>query len=256
MSNRQKIYSKGRIQGPFTAIRHEVLNSRAWKNMNSGARLLYIALLRRLSFNAYNNGKVFLATRKAADELGASQRVVCIWFRELEHYGFTVETEAGSLGPKGRATRWRITDMEWGELDGKPIKATKDYLHWTGELFDRGHNPNVKLPKNKRLNSEQKYSHRGTKVLTTDDQKYSPPLASDDRKYSEGGQDDREQKYSDLALPSPIGEAVPPASTSDDGTAWRIAADDWRRDSKTEAERLHSADDDLSIPEFLRRTVK
>ena len=112
MSNRHKIYGKGRIQGPFTPIRHEVLNSRAWKHVNPGARLLYIALLRRLSFNAYNNGKVFLATRTAADELGASQRVVCIWFRELEHYGFIVETEAGSLGPKGRATRWRITDME------------------------------------------------------------------------------------------------------------------------------------------------
>jgi hypothetical protein len=147
MSNRQKIYSKGRIPGPFTPIRHEVLNARAWKHMSPGARLLYIALLRRLSFNAYNNGKVFFATRKAADELGASQRVVCIWFRELEHYGFTVETEAGSRGPKGRATRWRITDMEWGELDGKPIKATKDYLHWTGELFDRGCKPDVKPPK-------------------------------------------------------------------------------------------------------------
>jgi hypothetical protein len=255
MSNRQKIYSKGHIQGAFTPIRHEVLNSRAWKHMSPGARLLYIALLRRLSFNAYNNGKVFLATRKAADELGASQRVVCIWYRELEHYGFTVETEAGSRGPKGRATRWRITDMEWGELDGKPIKATKDYLHWTGELFDRSCNPNVKPPKNKRLNSEQKYSHRGTKVLTADDQKYSPPLASDDRKYSEGGQVDREQKYSDLALPSPIGQAAPPVGTSD-ATALRLAAADRRRRGRTEAERLNSPEDDLSIPKFLLRTVK
>ena len=124
------------------------------------------------------------------------------------------------------------------------------------ELFDRRCNPNVKPPKNKRLNSEQKYSHRGTKVLTADDHKYSPPLASDDRKYSEGGQDDREQKYSDLDLPSPIGEAVLPVSTSDDATALRPAADDWRRNSKTEAKRLNSPDDDLSIPEFLRRTVK
>jgi hypothetical protein len=54
-------------------------------------------------------------------------------------------------------------------------------------------------------------------------------LASDDRKYSEGGQDDREQKYSDLALPSPIGEAVLPVSTSGEATALRPAADDWRR---------------------------
>ena len=256
MSNRQKKFTARAVfRASLPPIRHEMLNSRAWKHMSPGARLIYIALLRRLKFNAYNNGKVFFATRKAADEIGVSQRVVCIWFRELVHYGFTVETEAGSRGPKGRATRWRITDMEWGELDGKPIKATKDYLHWTGELFDRRCNPNVKQPKSKRLNSQQKYSHRGTKVLTADDQKYSPPLVSDDQKYSEGGQVDREQKYSDLALPSPIGEAVLPVSTSDDETALRLAADDWRRNSRIEAERLHSADNDLSIPEFLRRTV-
>jgi hypothetical protein len=120
MSNRHKIYGKGRIQGPFTQVRHEVLNSKAWKNMSLGARLLYIALLRRLSFTAHNNGKVFLATRKAADEIGASQRIVCIWFRELEHYGFTAKTEAGTLGPKSRATRWRITDMEWASSTESP----------------------------------------------------------------------------------------------------------------------------------------
>jgi len=81
-------------------------------------------------------------------------------------------------------------------------------------------------------------------------------LASDDRKYSEGRQDDREQKYSDLALPSPIDETVLPVSTSDDATALRLVADDWRRNSRTEAERPNSPEDDLSIPEFLLRTVK
>ena len=46
--------------------------------MSMGARMLYIALIKNLSFNADNNGKIFLATRKAAAELGASQRVsVC-----------------------------------------------------------------------------------------------------------------------------------------------------------------------------------
>ena len=56
--------------------------------------------------------------RKASEDLGASQRVVRTWFRELEHYGFTEMTEPGSIGPKGKAVRWRITDMPWGELDG------------------------------------------------------------------------------------------------------------------------------------------
>ena len=137
MSNKKKIYGKGRIEGAFTPLRHEVLNSPAWKRMSPGARLLYIALLRRLSFLSYNNGHVFLATRLAAREIGASQRAVCVWYDELEHYGFVVMTEPGSMGPKGRATHWRITDMGWGELDGKPVRASKDYLKWDGVPFHR-----------------------------------------------------------------------------------------------------------------------
>ena len=177
-------------------MRWEIMQSAAWKQMSMGARMLYIALIKNLSFNADNNGKIFLATRKAAAELGASQRVVCVWFRELEHYGFIAMTQPGTIGPKGSASRWRITDVGWGKLDGKAIEPTKDYLKWDGELFDRH-------PK-KQKNGERKYSGRGTKVLReADDQKYSLPNPSDDQKYSEGNGFDREQKYSNLGQPSP-----------------------------------------------------
>jgi hypothetical protein len=238
MSNRDKIYGKGRIEGRWTGIRHELLDSPAWKHTSPGARLLFIALMRRLDFKQYNNGRVFLSTRKAADELGASQRVVCVWFGELEHYGFIEMTEQGSKGPKGRATRWRITDNGWGELDSKPVRATKDYLQWGGELFDR--------QSKKQKNSEQKYSHRRPKVLTADDRKYSPPPATDDRKCSEGDGIVREQKYSELDTPSPADEAG----------ANRVLLQDWQRNSKWSAERLEcppTLDDGLDIPPFLRR---
>jgi hypothetical protein len=128
MSNKKKIYDKGRIEGAFTPLRHEVLNSLAWKNTSTGARLLYIALLRRLSFTGYNNGRVYLSTRKASEEVGASRRAIGIWYSELEHYGFIAMTTPGCIGPAGKAAHWRITDMGWGELDGKPILATKEYL--------------------------------------------------------------------------------------------------------------------------------
>ena len=246
MSNRHKIYSKGRIPGQWTALRWEVMQSTAWKQMSMGARMLYIALIRPLSFSADNNGRIFLATRKAAKELGASQRIVCIWFRELEHYGFIVMTDPGSIGPKGCATRWRITDVGWGQLDGRAIEPTKDYLKWNGELFDRH-------PK-KQKNGEQKYSGRGTKVLRGhDDQMYSPPSSSDDQKYSEGERPDRERKYSDLGQPSPHLEPTIDTALADD-VAVPLSATDWRRCSKSAIERL-SPDDDLSIPASLRRTI-
>jgi hypothetical protein len=131
MSRRNK--DKGRIPGQWTALRWEVLDSAAWKQMSMGARLLYIALIRPLSYYNDNNGRIFLSTRRAADELGAGQRAVCFWFRELAHYGFIVQADPGNAM---RAARWRITDVGWGKLDGKPLEATKDYLKWDGVLFE------------------------------------------------------------------------------------------------------------------------
>ena len=109
MSNRHKIRAKGHIPGQWTALRWELLDSLAWKVMSHGARLLYICLLRRLSYNAFNNGRIFRSTREAANEIGAGQRAVWIWFKELEHYGFIAMTDPGCIGPKGKAAHWRIT---------------------------------------------------------------------------------------------------------------------------------------------------
>jgi hypothetical protein len=135
MSKRYK--DKGRIPGQYTAIRWEIMDSPAWKQMSMGARALYIALIKPLSFNRDNNGKIFLSTRKAAEQLNVRQASICIWYRELQHYGFVAMTKPGTIGPKGNAAHWRITDASWGVLDGKSIEPTKDYLKWIGEVFDR-----------------------------------------------------------------------------------------------------------------------
>jgi hypothetical protein len=194
VSNRNKIYSKGRIEGQWTAVRYEVMQSAAWKHMSMGARILYIALIKNLSFQADNNGKIFLATRKAAEDIGASQRAVCFWFRELEHFGFIVQTEPGT---SMRAARWRITDVGWGKLDGKSIERTKDYLKWDGELFER-------LPKN-RKGRARKSSLRGTRVLRgVDEQKSSTTPQVEERKSSEGRPQVEERKSSDIGQPSPF----------------------------------------------------
>ena len=210
MSNRNKIHSKGRIQGQWTAVRWEIMQSPAWKQMSMGARILYIALIKNLSFTADNNGKIFLATRKAANELGASQRIVCVWFRELEHFGFIVKTDPGNAM---RAARWRITDVGWGKLDGKAIEPTKDYLKWDGELFDR-------QPKKIKKGDEQKYSLRGKKVLRgIDDQKYSTAPPVEEKRYSEGRPHVEEKKYSDLGQPSPV-----PLPEHEHGWVWSTPA--------------------------------
>jgi hypothetical protein len=56
------------------------------------------------------------------------------WFRELQHYGFIVMTEAGHLGidGKGKAPHWRLTELGCG-ID----PPTANFRHWNGIKFRR-----------------------------------------------------------------------------------------------------------------------
>jgi hypothetical protein len=136
--------SKTKSSRQYTKYYSDISKTPAWKALNYGARLLYLELQRQFIETANNNGKIFLSTRDAADRLGASQRQVWTWYRELEHYGFIIQTHPATVGPYGRAGLWRLTDQAHGRLDGKPIEATKDYLKWDGTPFDSAQPKSVK----------------------------------------------------------------------------------------------------------------
>ena len=113
--------------------------------MSFGARILYIHLKRRWSFKQQNNGRIFLSQRDAQEEIGASCRdSISRWFREHQHYGFTVMTSAGCLGVngQGKAPHWRLTELPapGGRNGDTMMLPTKDYLKWDGTKFrdDRG----------------------------------------------------------------------------------------------------------------------
>ena len=155
----------------------------------------------------------------------APAKRVCVWFRELEHFGFIVMTEPGTAM---RAARWRVTDVGWGKLDGKSIERTKDYLKWSGELFER----EAKNQKGR----EKKSSLRGKKVLRgIDEKKYSTSPQVEEKKYSEGRHLVEEKKYSDLGQPSPYPVSLAPKAERD----WLKAlewSDDWDRFNDTAPE--------------------
>jgi hypothetical protein len=125
-----------KIKGQFVPMFYETAQSRAWKQLSFGARALFIALRLRCF---KNNGHVYLSLRDAGEELGHKDRNdISNWYRELEHYGFLVKTEAGSLGVdgKGKAPHWRITDMPTRAKDGLRVDATQDFLCWDGVVFE------------------------------------------------------------------------------------------------------------------------
>jgi hypothetical protein len=119
--------------------------------MSHGARSLYVALKLRYSDNFKNNGQIYLSLRDAAEEIGSGREEVCNWFRELQHYGFIVRTQAGYLGTegRGRAPQWRLTEV--GYMGDQP---TRDFLKWNG----------IKYRRQTRFSQKRK---PGTEMLTT-----------------------------------------------------------------------------------------
>jgi hypothetical protein len=129
---------------PFVMVTNQVLDSPAWCAMSTGARCLYIALKRRCPPNRYNNGRIRLSQREVQKQLGAGFTQIARWFRELQHYGFIVMTEAGCLGVegKGKAPQWRLTEvayMRGTSSRGGENMPTMDFLKWDGIRFSKHH---------------------------------------------------------------------------------------------------------------------
>ena len=130
---------EGRLP-PFTPLLVSTMDSKAWRAMSHGAKVLYISLRRRVP-NGRN--RAFLSFRHAMAEIGSGQRNVGEWFRELQHYGFIVEATPGCLGieGKGKAPHWRLTELgqtSKAGADGLFEPPTRDFLKWNGELFVKG----------------------------------------------------------------------------------------------------------------------
>ena len=136
MSKRNR--DKGKIGGPFVPMLTETMKSAAWRATSPHARIVYIALKSRYSFDARNNGRIYLSARAGAEETGLDRTRIARSLRELQHYGFIVMTEAGCLGLNGRgkAPHWRLT-----ELGYMHEPATKHFLKWDGELFHEQKSP-------------------------------------------------------------------------------------------------------------------
>jgi hypothetical protein len=127
---------------PFISILRSTTKEPAWKAMTFGARALFVLL--RSFYNGHNNGRIYLAVRKAAAELGASKTSVTTWFRELEEHGFIRPVQRGFLGVEGQAqaSYWRLTEV--GYMGEQP---TREYRKWQ---------PKNKIPYQKMDEADQK----------------------------------------------------------------------------------------------------
>jgi hypothetical protein len=190
---------------PFVPLLNDTIDSPAWRAMSHGARVLYIALRRRYSQNAHNNGRVFLSQRHAKHELGSNRTYIARWYRELQHYGFIVQTTPGCLGVdgKGRAPHWRLTEL--GHFKEPP---TRDFIRWDRTKF---------RAREKQNPGPQKWSSPDHKSGPPLDHKSGPPKRkSGPQKWSIRGGSGGPQKWSITRRPS-LADAPAPAADAPGG---------------------------------------
>jgi hypothetical protein len=169
MSKRKGSYDK---LPPFIPLFRETLASPAYRQLSFAARALLTALR---SHCVKNNGHVYLSLRDAGEELGHKNRNdIANWFRELERYGFIVQTEAASLGVdgKGKAPHWRITDMPTRKDNNELASATKDFLRWDGVVFEPHIRPSRRWNASKQTDLQKQKP--GRHVRTTVDCTFVP----------------------------------------------------------------------------------
>jgi len=100
--------------------------------LSVGARALFAEL--QGLYYVEVEGYVFLSAREGAERLRANKDTVCIWLKELEHYGFTVKVrEAHLTGPgEGECAHYRLTDRYYHGQH-----PTRDFEKWDGVVFER-----------------------------------------------------------------------------------------------------------------------
>jgi hypothetical protein len=128
---------KGKLP-PFVPVIRTTMASPAWRATSFGARCLYIILCGWLGKECVNNGKIFRSYRDACTDLGTrSLNSVGRWYRELQHYGFIVQTAGAHLGVDGDGTsaHWRLTEHHSYDGRGNHVAPTRDFDRWDGALF-------------------------------------------------------------------------------------------------------------------------
>jgi len=136
MSRKHKKYEQEERLPPFVPLLKGTLDSPAWKALSHGARSLYVAIKRRWNRDHHNNGRLHVSQREAELELNSKRVQIARWFRELQHFGFVVQTSPGSLGVhgQGKAPHWRLTEMGTRDAEGyRP--PTDNFRHWDGTAF-------------------------------------------------------------------------------------------------------------------------
>jgi DNA-binding transcriptional MocR family regulator len=107
---------------------YAMVQSPAWRTLSGAAVKVWIEL--RARYNKYNNGRLTLSVREAADLLGIGDATAWRAFQELQGRGFICLRKRGRWYGR-QASEWESTDLP---VDGK--LATRDWNNWRPSKTD------------------------------------------------------------------------------------------------------------------------
>ena len=122
-----KVNQKGRTKGyrPFVMLRHDLMDSSAYRSLSPADRAVYMQVLRR--YNGNNNGDIPLSCREAGELCNISDATASRAFKALQDRGFLSIGRASGFNMKTRmSTRWILTHHA---LD-KNIAPSNEWRDW------------------------------------------------------------------------------------------------------------------------------
>ena len=104
----RKTFKKGGSKNTFVMLRHDMIDSPAYRSLSLKARAVYIEVLKR--YNGFNNGGVALSCREAGEFCGIGKVSASKAFDELVTKGFLKVGEDAAFNMKTRKSRrWILT---------------------------------------------------------------------------------------------------------------------------------------------------
>jgi len=111
----------------FLRLPHILLKSEAWRSLSPAQRCVYIAIGEH--YTGFNNGRIGLSVRQAAELANVNKDTAGAAFRVLEERGLIRKRKEGGFSYKVRhATEWVLTAHPSG-LNGEH-PATQEFRHW------------------------------------------------------------------------------------------------------------------------------
>jgi hypothetical protein len=120
----------------FVKLEHWLMNTEAWRSLDTVARCAYIELSRRYAGPGSNNGRIPYSLLEMAKALHVSKATAMRAMQRLQDVGFIVLMKRGGFNVKVRhATEWRLTEYM---CDVTGALATKEFSRWRAPKSKHG----------------------------------------------------------------------------------------------------------------------